>query len=212
MKAKNEAAARGEPRRSAGAPGDLAGYEVVVAVCGGISAYKVAQAVSTLVQRGAGVTAAMTRSARKFVGPTTFGALTGRPVLTNLWASEAYYDPQHVRLTEALDALLIAPATYNVIGKVAAGIADDLVTTLVAAAACPVILAPAMNTRMWENPICLANVRRLTELGYTFVPPGQGWLACRTVGAGRMAEAGEIIEVVVAQLRKAGPKGMANVE
>ena len=199
-------------RSDASESADLADYAVVVGVCGGIAAYKVCQVVSKLVQRGAEVTVAMTESATRFVGPTTFGALTGRPVLTSLWDPQAYYDPQHVSLTESLDALLIAPATYNMIGKVASGIADDLVSTLVSAADGPVILAPAMNARMWENPVLQANVRKLTELGYRVVAPGEGWLACGTVGPGRMAEAEEIIEVLVEQLRSAKPKNVAGSE
>jgi phosphopantothenoylcysteine synthetase/decarboxylase len=193
-------------RSDASESADLADYAVVVGVCGGIAAYKVCQVVSTLVQRGAEVTVAMTESAARFVGPTTFGALTGRAVLTSLWDPRAYYDPQHVSLTESLDALLIAPATYNMIGKLASGIADDLVSTLVSAADGPVILAPAMNARMWENPVLQANVRKLAELGYRVVAPGEGWLACGTVGPGRMAEAEEIMEVLVEQLKLAKPK------
>ena len=193
------------------APGaaDLAGYEVLVAVCGGISAYKVCQVVSALVQRGAGVTVAMTEAATRFVGPTTFGALSGRRVLTDLWSAEAYADPQHVRVTESLDALLVAPATYNLIGKIAGGIADELVSTLVSAAsptARGVILAPAMNTRMWENPVLQQNLHKLKELGYRIIEPGEGWLACRTIGSGRMAEPEEILEVLVQQLKSAKPK------
>lgn len=191
-----------EGRAAAG----LSGYEVVVAVCGGIAAYKTCQVVSALVQGGAGVTVAMTDAGTRFIGPTTFAALTGRPVLTSLWTPEASADPQHVRLTEALDALLVAPATYNMIGKIAAGIADDVVSTLVSAADGPVLLAPAMNTRMWSNPINQANVRKLTELGYALIGPGEGWLACRLVGQGRMAEPDEILAALVTQLKSAPAK------
>ena len=193
-------------KSSPGLPVDLGGYEVVVAVCGGIAAYKVCQVVSALVQRGAGVTVAMTEAGARFVGPTTFAALSGREVLTSLWTPAASVDPQHVRLTEALDALLVAPATYNMIGKMAAGLADDLVSTLVSAAEGPVLLAPAMNSRMWKNPILQANIRKLTELGYAFVGPGEGWLACRMVGPGRMADPEEILETLVRQLETAPPK------
>lgn len=193
-------------KSSPGLPVDLGGYEVVVAVCGGIAAYKVCQVVSALVQRGAGVTVALTEAAARFVGPTTFTALSGREVLTSLWTPTASADPQHVRLTEALDVLLVAPATYNMIGKIAAGIADDVVSTLVSAAEGPVLLAPAMNTRMWENPILQANVGKLTELGYGFIEPGEGWLACGMVGPGRMADPEDILEALVRQLKTAPPK------
>ena len=193
-------------KSSPGLPVDLGGYEVVVAVCGGIAAYKVCQVVSALVQRGAGVTVALTEAAARFVGPTSFAALSGREVLTSLWTPAASADPQHVRLTEALDALLVAPATYNMIGKIAAGIADDVVSTLVSAAEGPVLLAPAMNTRMWENPILQANVGKLTELGYSVIEPGEGWLACGMVGPGRMADPEDILEALVRQLKTAPPK------
>jgi len=195
-----------KPRSDTPVSPELSGYEVVVAVCGGIAAYKVCHVVSALAQRGVGVTVAMTRAARRFVGEATFGALSGRPVLTSLWAPAAYYDPQHVRLTEALDALLVAPATYNMIGKIASGVADDVVSTLVCSAEAPILLAPAMNVRMWQNPVCQENVRRLSELGYRLVGPGEGWLACRDVGAGRMAEAEQILQALIGQLRSAPPK------
>jgi phosphopantothenoylcysteine synthetase/decarboxylase len=176
------------------ATSDLGGYEVLVCVCGGIAAYKVCEVVSKLVQRGCGVTVAMTRSAKKFVGPTTFQALTGRRVLTGLWS--------------AADLVLIAPATANIIGKIASGIADDVVTTLVISAASPVVLAPAMNDRMWANPIVQRNVAALKQHGFTIAGPGEGWLACRSIGPGRMAEPGEIIETAAAKLKSQPPKKM----
>ncbi len=189
---------------------DLADYEILVGVCGGIAAYKVCDVVSKLVQRGAGVTVAMTASARHFVGPMTFQALTGRDVLTDVWASEKPGDVQHIALTAAADLVLIAPATANIIGKIASGIADDLVTTLVISAASPVILAPAMNERMWKNPIVQENVAKLTHLGYAFVGPAEGWLACRTIGEGRMAEASDILETVIAKAKSQSPKHAPN--
>lgn len=188
------------PISSSPPPRDLAGYEVLLGVTGGIAAYKVCTVVSTLVQRGCGVTVAMTDAATRFVGPLTFQALTARQVFTSLWAAENSYDPQHIRLTEAADLFLIAPATANVIGKIAAGIADDLVTTLIMTAEPPVLLAPTMNTRMWQNPIVQANVARLRDAGYVLIEPGTGWLACRTVGAGRMAEPETIVHEVASRL------------
>ncbi len=192
--------------------GDLAGYEVLVGICGGIAAYKACELVSTLVQRGAGVTVAMTKSARKFVGPTTFQALTGRRVLTSLWHAHDAADVQHITLTGTADLLLIAPATANIIGKIASGIADDLVSTLVMSSASPVVLAPTMNDRMWKNPIVQHNVATLTEQGYKFVGPGEGWLACGSVGPGRMAEASEILDLIVPMLKTKPPKTMAKKE
>jgi len=190
------------------AKGELAGYEVLVAVTGGIAAYKVGTVVSRLVQAGCGVTVAMTRSARRFVGVTTFQALTGRKVYTSLWQAEGHYDPQHISLTERADLVLIAPATANIIGKIASGIADDLVSTLVVAASCPVMLAPAMNARMWANPIVQENVQKLKKFGYIFLEPGVGWLACGVVGPGRMAEPEVILQHVREFLLKRKPKGL----
>jgi phosphopantothenoylcysteine decarboxylase/phosphopantothenate--cysteine ligase len=181
--------------------GDLTGREVVVGVCGGIAAYKVCSVVSALVQRGCGVTCVMTRSARRFVTPLTFEALSGRKVLLSLWRPDYAYDAQHIQLTDRADLFLIAPATANIIAKIACGIADDLLSTLMAAVACPVIVAPTMNDRMWSNPVVQANVNRLRELGFMIVGPGDGWLACRSVGAGRMEEPEALVEAVATQLR-----------
>lgn len=199
------------PDNSASSPrtDELTGYEVVVGVCGGIAAYKTAALVSALVQRGAGVTVAMTAAARHFVGPLTFEALTARQVFTSPWESTAYFDPQHIRLSEGADLMVIAPATANMIGKIAHGLADDLVSTMVMSAACPVLLAPAMNTRMWENPIVQDNVKTLAARGYPMVPPGEGWLACRTIGAGRMAEPDEILTRTIELLKQKPPKHAA---
>ncbi len=189
---------------------DLVSYEVLVAVCGGIAAFKVCEVVSRLVQRGAGVSAALTKAATKFVGPTTFQALTGRRVFGSLWRAQDVADVHHVALSEAADLVLVAPATANIIGKVAAGIADDLVSTLLLSVDSPVLFAPAMNERMWDNPIVQRNVTTLTELGYRFVGPGEGWLACRAVGAGRMAEPPEILGVVTEMLKQKPAKGVAS--
>ncbi len=188
------------------AAAELAGYEVLVGVAGGIAAYKVCEVVSTLVQQGAGVTVAMTRAARKFVGPTTFQALSGRTVLTSVWRDSEAQDVRHITVSGAADLTLIAPATADIIGKLAAGIADDIVTTLVIAGSSPVLLAPAMNDRMWSNPLVQRNVKTLTDLGYQMIGPGEGWLACRSLGAGRMADAAEIVKRAAVMLRASPPK------
>lgn len=181
---------------------ELDGREIVVAVCGGIAAYKVASLVSALVQHGAGVTVAMTAAGERFVTPLTFQTLTARRVFTSLWDAGDHHDPQHLHLTEAAQLFVIAPATANMIGKIAHGIADDLVSTMVLSASCPVLLAPAMNTRMWENPVVQQNLEQVASQGRRIVPPGEGWLACRTVGMGRMAEPEEILSQAVAILRE----------
>ncbi len=188
---------------------DLAGYEVVVGVCGGIAAYKVCSVVSDLVQRGAGVQVAMTKAARKFIGPVTFQALSARPVFTTMWRSHDDRAQQHIQLTESADIMLIAPATANMIGKVAHGIADDLVSTMIMSANCPVMFAPSMNERMWNNTVVQTNVKNLQQEGYLFVGPEEGWLACRTVGAGRLAEPPPIVEAVARQVRSDLPRRSA---
>ncbi len=195
----------GEPTRPESAH-DLAGYEVIVALTGGIAAYKVCTVISRLVQAGSGATAVMTRSAHKFIGQVTLQALTGRGVYTSLWDAEKEYDPQHISLTEAADLFVVAPATGNILGKVANGIADELVSTMIMAADSPVLFAPAMNSRMWCNPIVQENVARLKRFGYTFVEPTEGWLACRTTGPGRMAEPETILAAVRQMLLSKPPK------
>jgi len=184
---------------------DLAGYEVLVGVGGGIAAYKVCPVVSRLVQRGCGVTVAMTEAAARFVAPLTFQTLTHRQVFTTLWATDGHYDPHHLSLTERADLFLVAPATANLIGKFSSGIADDLVSTLMTARDCPALLASAMNARMWENPVVQRNVATLRELGFGFVGPEEGRLACGTIGRGRMAEPETIIEAVAKMLKEHPP-------
>jgi len=185
---------------------DLTGYEVVVCVSGGIAAYKICEVVSRLVQRGAGVTVAMTRAARKFVGPATFQALSGRRVLTSLWDDKSG-DVQHVVMTDAADLVIVAPATADLIGRIAAGLADDIVTTLVMTANAPILMAPAMNERMWANPIVQRNANSLREhKRFQFIGPGSGWMACRAVGPGRMAEPAEILEAAVSILKSNKPR------
>src|SRR3954452_15788141 len=136
----------------------LKGRVAVIGVCGGIAAYKVADVVSKLVQLGAGVTVVMTADAQKFVTPLTFEALSGRPVRTSTWDLVETSDPQHIGLTERADLLLVAPATAHILAKIAHGLCDDLVSLMVSASACPVVFAPAMNNRMWDNPIARENV------------------------------------------------------
>jgi len=166
----------------------------------------VAQLVSQLVQAGCGVTVAMTRHARHFVGPTTFRALTGRPVLTSLWPADESDAMPHLRPTEVADLVLVAPATANILGKLAHGIADDLVSTLLLAADGPVLLAPAMNARMWRHPAVQRNVAFLREHGYLLVGPQEGWLACGEVGPGRMSEPEELLAAVRSELLRRPPR------
>lgn len=182
----------------------LKGREIVVGVCGGIACYKVADLVSKLVQAGAGVSVVMTREATKFVTPLTFEALSGRKVRTDTFDLADSSDPQHIGLTERADLMLVAPATANIVAKVAHGICDDLVSLMICAAACPVVFAPAMNNRMWEHPVAQENFAKLAGLGYRFIGPEEGWLACRNVGVGRMSEPVKILEEITRMLTTPG--------
>lgn len=174
---------------------------IVICVTGGIAAYKACDLASKLVQAGANVHVIMTRNAAEFVGPLTLRALTGNPVVRSLFDEIREFEIGHVSLSEKTDCLVVAPATLNIIGKVAQGIADDAVSTIISAAKSPVIFAPAMHTSMWNNPITQANVARLKELGYRFVGPDRGPLASGGWGIGRLAPSQEImyhIETVIA--------------
>lgn len=178
----------------------LEGYRVLVGVCGGIAAYKTCSVVSALAQRGADVTVAMTASASRFVTPLTFQALSGRPVFTSQWDQFDQADPQHVRLADGLDLALIAPCTMNTAARLVAGFADDAVTAILAAVdrtKIPVLLAPSMNTEMWNQPATQRNLAGLTEDGFTIVEPAEGWQACRRSGPGRLPEPAELVERVV---------------
>jgi len=191
------------PSEAAG-PGErpLAGREVLLCATGGIACYKAADLASKLVRAGAGVSVALSAAAQRFVCPLTFQALTARAVHTTLWADARPADVEHIALTDRAELLIVAPATANILAKLAAGLADDLVSTLALAAqgACPILLAPAMNTRMWLAPSTEANVARLGEWGMHFVGPAEGRLACGTTGPGRMAEPDEILAHAVAIL------------
>ena len=170
------------------------GARVLLGVCGGIAAYKAAALTSTLVQRGAIVDVIMTESAERFVGPLTFSSLTARPVYTSLW--DAPERIPHIRLVREAQVILVAPATANVIAKLAAGIADDLLTTGLLAARSPVVIAPAMNSAMLEHPATAANLKILRSRGYEIVDPEHGFLAERESGAGRLASEERLIAAV----------------
>ncbi len=178
----------------------LEGREVLLGVTGGVAAYKAADLASKLVQAGVGVTAVLSAAAAKFVGRTTFEALTGRAVHGDLWSPGEHFRGPHIGLAEKLDLMIVAPATADYLAKVAHGLADDLLATLALTVECPLVVAPAMNTAMWEKPATQRNVARVKEDGVHVVEPGEGWLSCGRVGAGRMAEPVEILERVTALL------------
>ncbi|GAB6157370.1 bifunctional phosphopantothenoylcysteine decarboxylase/phosphopantothenate--cysteine ligase CoaBC [Desulfotomaculum varum] len=173
-----------------------AGKSVTVGITGGIAVYKAAELVSSLVKAGADVHVAMTAAAQEFMTPLTFEVLTGNPVHTRLFQTGAEGGVLHIDLAQKADLLIIVPATGNIIGKAAGGIADDLVSTLIMAASCPVLFCPAMNTVMYHSPAVQQNINKLKELGYHFVEPGQGRLACGTTGKGRLADLADILHHV----------------
>lgn len=179
----------------------LTGREIVLGVSGGVAAYKSADLASKLVQQGAGVTVVLTESAQRFIGAATFEAITGRPVRTQLFEPKEHYLGEHIGLARKAELLVIAPATANVMGCLAHGIADDLLTTLALAATCPILLAPAMNNEMWTKPAVQRNLKQLQADGVKFVGPGNGWLSCGVTGPGRMAEPVEILEAIGRELR-----------
>lgn len=183
----------------------MQGREIVLGVTGGIAAYKAAALASGLVQEGAGVTAVLTPNARRFVGSATFAALTGRPVATRSFDARYPLGP-HIELAARADVVVVAPASADFLAKAAAGAADDLLTTLLLCAECPVLVAPAMNAAMWAKPAVQRNVRRLAEDGVTVIQPGTGWLSCRQRGAGRMAEPDEIAAAIRTALAGRPPR------
>lgn len=181
----------------------LAGAEIVVAVGGGIAAYKACELVRLLTKAGALVTVVMTRRAQKFVGALTFQALSGRAVMTELVDPGQEHDIGHIRVADRADLMIVAPATANLIARLAAGMADDAVTAVALATRAPLLLAPSMNVNMWANPLTAANVRRLIDVaGAHVVGPGDGFLACRWTGPGRLAEPADIV-TAAARLRTA---------
>lgn len=188
--------------------GIFAGREIIVGVTAGIAAYKAAALTSLLVQQGAGVTAVLTRNARKFIGEATFAALTGRPVATRGFDPSSHPLGAHIELAARADCVVVAPASADFLAKAAQGSADDLLTTLLLCAECPVVLAPAMNAAMWAKPAVQRNVAQVAADGAHIVPPGSGWLSCRQAGVGRMAEPTEIAAAIEAVLAGAvRPRG-----
>ncbi len=174
----------------------MTGREILLGVSGGIAAYKSAMLASRLVQAGAHVSVVLTENATRFIGKMTFEALTGRPVHVGLFAPQEHYIGEHIGLARRAELFVIAPATANVLAKLAQGQADDLLTTLALAVTCPVLLAPSMNSEMWNKPAVQRNLDRLREDGFCLTQPGTGWLSCQTVGPGRMAEPEEILQQI----------------
>ena len=175
---------------------DLEGKCVVLGITGGIAAYKMADTARLLVKQGAEVHVVMTENAAKFITPLTFETLTNQRCVVDTFARDFQYDVAHVSLAKAADLILMAPATANVIAKLAHGIADDMLTTVVLAARCGKLIAPAMNTAMLENPVTQENLSALRRYGFEVIEPSAGLLACGDVGAGKMPEPEVLLEYV----------------
>jgi phosphopantothenoylcysteine decarboxylase/phosphopantothenate--cysteine ligase len=178
---------------------------IALGVSGGIGAYKAVEVARGLQKHGHDVVAVMTANATRFVGPITFEAITRRPVITDQFEQGANADIEHIALASTIDLLLIAPATANILGKLANGIADDFLSTLYIATRAPVLVAPAMNTQMFAHEAVRANLDALAARGVRFVEPGEGYLACGWIGKGRLADVEEIVGAADAVLRPAGP-------
>ncbi len=172
----------------------LKGKEIVLGVTGGIAAYKAAEFVRLLVKEAARVHVVMTRNAREFIAPLTFQTLSGNPVVTDPFALIEGEQIGHIALADLAELIVILPATANIIGKIANGLADDFLSTMVMATRAPVLVVPSMNVNMWENKALQNNVQSLLDKGYHFMEPGEGELACHWYGKGRLPELGDVIE------------------
>ena len=175
----------------------LSNKTIIVGVTGGIAAYKACDVVSKLKKLNANIHVIMTESACEFVHPMTFQTLSNNFVINDMFKEPKTWEVEHIELAKRADAFLIVPATANFIGKLAAGIADDMLTTTVMATRAPVIIAPAMNTNMYTNRIVQANIGALQDLGYKFIEPASGRLACGDIGAGKLADVDDIVAYVV---------------
>ena len=182
----------------------LANKTVVLGITGSIAAYKAADIASKLTQAGARVEVVMTESATKFIAPLTLRSITGRPVVTDMFELASEFSIEHIALAEAADVVVIAPATANIIAKLAGGIADDMLTCAVLATKAPIILAPAMNVNMFENSITQENLAKLKARGFTIVDPAYGRLASGEIGLGRLAEVEKIIATIQQVLGRSG--------
>ena len=175
----------------------LSGKCVVLGVTGSIAAYKIANLASALKKLHADVNVIMTRNATNFINPITFETLTGNKCLVDTFDRNFQYNVEHVSLAKKADIFMVAPASANVIGKIAGGIADDMLTTTIMAAKCPKLISPAMNTNMYENPIVQDNIKKLEHYGYEIINPASGYLACGDTGAGKMPEPDTLLAYIL---------------
>lgn len=179
---------------------NLEGKCVVLGVSGSIAAYKIASLASALKKLKADVTVIMTRNATNFINPITFETLTGNKCLVDTFDRNFQYSVEHVELAKRADIFMLAPASLNVIGKIASGIADDMLTTTIMACKCPKYISPAMNTNMYENPILQDNLKKLAGYGYHIIDPASGYLACGDTGAGKMPEPEVLLEYILQEI------------
>ncbi|MDR3294245.1 MAG: bifunctional phosphopantothenoylcysteine decarboxylase/phosphopantothenate--cysteine ligase CoaBC [Clostridiales Family XIII bacterium] len=169
---------------------------ILLGITGSIAAYKAADLANRLTKAGHSVHVVMTRAAAEFITPLTLQTLTKHKVYTDMFEPVAYEDVRHISLAKQADLCLIAPATANIIGKIAAGVADDMLSTVVMAVKAPVLICPAMNAAMYENPVTQANIKRLSGFGYHFVEPKEALLACGDMGKGALADLADILAAV----------------
>ncbi len=181
---------------------NLSGKTVLLGVTGGIAAYKMANVASSLRKTGADVHVIMTKNATEFITPLTFETLTNHRCTVDTFDRNFQYDVAHISLAKAADLILVAPATANVIAKLAHGLADDMLTTTVLAARCPKLVAPAMNTAMLENPITQDNLKQLRRYGFRIIEPAVGMLACKDVGSGKLPEPEALVDAVIRELAR----------
>lgn len=179
---------------------NLEGKTVVLGVTGSIAAYKIANLASSLVKLKADVTVIMTENATNFINPITFETLTGNKCLVDTFDRNFQYSVEHVSLAKRADIFMVAPASANVIGKIANGIADDMLTTTILACKCPIYVAPAMNTNMYENPIVQDNIKKLIDYGMNVIDPASGYLACGDTGKGKMPEPEVLLEYILKEI------------
>jgi len=172
--------------------------EIVLGVCAGIAIYKACEIIRRLKDQGCSVTVVMTQEAGALIRPALFAHLSGNKVYTDMFEQSLQWDIEHVSLAQKADLVLVAPATANIIGKIASGISDDLLTCLICATQAPVLICPAMNENMYLNKITQANIAKLKALGYGFVPPVKGKLACGKIGTGCLADVEQIVKETVA--------------
>ena len=183
-------------------PKTLENKTVVLGIGGGIAAYKCCEVARLLVKDKAGVHCVLTKAASQFVTPLTLQTLSGNPVHTEMFNLIQEKEIGHISLADRADAVLVAPATADIIAKVACGICDELLTTVICATKAPVVFTPSMNSNMWENPITQDNVARLKKFGYRIIEPAEGELACGYVGKGRLPEPAQIVEILKSIIHK----------